>query len=116
MPGQYHQIDVLAVPSLTRPNWKEQFGRVLVEAMASGVPVIGSDSGAIPDIIGDAGLIVPEGDVSALADGLCRLQREDDLRARLMKAGRARVIDHFTHQQVAADTVAVYREMMKNTY
>ena len=52
------------LPSLTRPNWKEQFGRVLIEAMASGVPVIGSDSGAIPDVIGQAGLIFPEGDFS----------------------------------------------------
>ena len=62
MPAQYHRIDALALPSLTRRNWKEQFGRVLVEAMASGVPVVGSDSGAIPGVIGDAGLLFPEGD------------------------------------------------------
>ena len=64
LPAEYHKIDVLVLPSLTRPNWKEQFGRVLVEAMASGVPVIGSDSGAIPGVIGEAGRIVPEGDVA----------------------------------------------------
>ena len=67
LPAEYHKIDVLVLPSLTRPNWKEQFGRVLVEAMASGVPVIGSDSGAIPGVIGAAGCIVPEDDVEALA-------------------------------------------------
>ena len=56
------------LPSLTRPNWKEQFGRVLVEAMACGVPVVGSDSGEIPRVIGEAGLVVitnkqvPEGE------------------------------------------------------
>jgi glycosyltransferase involved in cell wall biosynthesis len=112
MPTQYHQIDVLAVPSLTRPNWKEQFGRVLIEAMASGVPVIGSDSGAIPDVIDDAGLITPEGNIAALTEALCKLQKDIALRATLGERGRARVIAHFTHAQVAADTVRVYQELM----
>jgi len=112
MPGQYHEMDVLVVPSLTRPNWKEQFGRVLIEAMASGVPVIGSDSGAIPDIAGGGGLIVPEGDVSALANALDRLHENVELREALSMTGRARVLEHYTHEQVAADTVRVYREML----
>ena len=114
MPAIFHRFDALALPSLTRPNWKEQFGRVLVEAMASGVPVIGSDSGAIPDVIGAAGLVTPEGDVPALADALARLQGDASLRARLGQAGRARVLERFTHAQVAADTVAVYRAMVGN--
>ncbi|MBI5670604.1 MAG: glycosyltransferase family 4 protein [Chloroflexi bacterium] len=113
MPAQYRQLDALALPSLTRPNWKEQFGRVLVEAMASGVPVVGSDSGAIPDVIGGAGLVFPEGDVNALTDCLRRLQADAKLRADLAQKGRARVLAHFTQQQVAAATVAVYREMME---
>ncbi len=112
MPAQYHDLDVLALPSLTRPNWKEQFGRVLVEAMASGVAVVGSDSGAIPDVIGDAGLIAPEGDVNALAAALHRLCADPALRAELGQRGRARAVAHFTHESVAAATVKVYREMM----
>ena len=112
MPARYHDFDVLALPSLTRPNWKEQFGRALVEAMASGVPVVGSDSGAIPDVIGDAGLIVPEDDAAALAAALTRLQSDAELRARLSDAGRQRVLDHFTHEQVAAATIRVYHEML----
>jgi len=112
MPAQYQQLDALVIPSLTRPNWKEQFGRVIIEAMASGVPVIGSDSGAIPDIVGEAGLIVPEGDVAALAAALERLRGEALLRKRLMTAGRARVEARFTHAQVAADTVRVYHELL----
>jgi glycosyltransferase involved in cell wall biosynthesis len=75
--------------------------------------VVGSDSGAIPNIIGDAGLIVPEGDVDALAGALRRLRESAALWAELGAKGRARVLAHFTHQQVAADTVAVYREMMR---
>lgn len=110
--AQYHQLDTLVVPSLTRPNWKEQFGRVLPEAMASGVPVIGSDSGAIPDVVGDAGLIFPEGDIAALTERLRRLQMDENLRAGLRDKGRARAVSHFTHEQVAAATVDVYREMI----
>lgn len=64
---RYRMLDVLAVPSLPRPNWLEQFCRVAVEAMASGVPVVASDSGAIPDVVGDAGVLVPPGDPAALA-------------------------------------------------
>lgn len=112
MPAQYHALDALVLPSLTRPNWKEQFGRVLVEAMASGVPVVGSDSGAIPDVIGGAGLVFPEGDADALTACLRRLQNDATLRADLAQQGRERVLAHFTQAQVAAATVAVYREMI----
>ncbi|MCA9909117.1 MAG: glycosyltransferase family 4 protein, partial [Anaerolineae bacterium] len=92
MPALYHRIDALALPSLTRPNWKEQFGRVLVEAMMSGVAIVGSDSAAIPGVVGDGGLIVPEGDVTALADALGRLQQDVDLRRSLGAKGRARAL------------------------
>jgi len=112
MPAFYQTIDALAVPSLTRPNWKEQFGRVIVEALACGVPVVGSNSGAIPDVIGDAGLIVPEGDVAALAAALDRLRRDSALRRDLGQRGRARVLAQYTQAQVAAQTVAAYRTML----
>jgi len=104
---------VLVVPSRTRPNWKEQFGRVIVEAMACGVPVIGSSSGAIPDVIGDAGLIVPEGDRAALAGALRGLMSDPDRRRDLAERGRARVLARYTQAQVAAQTVDVYRSMLR---
>ncbi|MCB9451415.1 MAG: glycosyltransferase family 4 protein [Anaerolineaceae bacterium] len=112
IPKEYARLDVLVLPSLTRPNWKEQFGRVLVEAMATGVPVVGSSSGAIPGVIGDAGLIFPEGDTTAVTDCLRRLQTDTALRRVLAEKGRARVLAHFTHQQVAAATVSLYRELV----
>ncbi len=112
MPNQYHLLDVLVIPSLTRPNWKEQFGRVITEAMSSGVPVIGSESGAIPDIIGEAGLVVPEGNIEALRAALDGLRCNPDLQVRLANAGRTRVLAQFTHEQVATATVRVYEGMM----
>ena len=112
MPNYYRGLDALAIPSLTRPNWKEQFGRVIVEAMACGVPVVGSDSGAIPDVIGDAGRVVPEGDVTALSAALRDLAVSPDLRRDLGARGRVRVLAQYTQKQVAAQTVEVYRTLV----
>lgn len=109
MPRRLVGLDALALPSLTRPNWKEQFGRVLIEAMACGVPVVGSTSGEIPVVVGDAGLVVPEGDSRALRAALERLASDRALSAELADRGRARVLERFTHQHVADRTLAVYR-------
>jgi len=100
------------LPSRTSSHWVEQFGRVLIEAMACGVAVVGSDSGEIPHVIGDAGLIFPEGDVAALRKQLARLQGNQALRRELGARGRARVMAHYTQAQVARDTVAFYRELI----
>ncbi len=113
MPALYQQLDTFVLPSLTRPNWKEQFGRVLIEALASGVPVVGSDSGAIPSVIGDVGWVFPEGDVGVLAFFLKELQANPGLRTVLGEKSRAYVQANFTHQQIATQTVAVYREMVE---
>lgn len=114
MPAFYRSIDVLAVPSLTRPNWKEQFGRVIIEAMAAEVPVIGSSSGAIPDVVGDAGLIFPEGDREQLAGCLLQLLHDPALRRELGQQGRARVLAQYTQVQIARQTVAAYHRMMQD--
>jgi glycosyltransferase involved in cell wall biosynthesis len=111
MPVFYRELDALVVPSRSRPNWVEQFGRILIEAMACGVPVVGSDCGEIPNVVGNAGLIFPEENAGALREHLMRLMREADLWANLARRGRERVLAHFTQAQVAAQTVAVYREM-----
>jgi glycosyltransferase involved in cell wall biosynthesis len=112
MPTVLRRMDVLVLPSRTRPNWQEQFGRVLIEAMACGVPVVGSDSGEIPNVIGPAGLVFPEGDAEALRQALSRLRDDSALRARLSSQGRARVLGQYTQAQVAAQTAAFYREIM----
>lgn len=112
MPDFYRSLDAFVLPSRTRSNWKEQFGRVLIEAMACAVPVVGSDSGEIPNVIGDAGLIFPEEDVPALTARLQALLDRPEERRRLGQAGRARVLAHFTMERIAQATVDVYRQVL----
>jgi glycosyltransferase involved in cell wall biosynthesis len=112
MPGFYNRLNVLVLPSLTRPNWKEQFGRVLIEAMSCGVPVLGSTSGEIPHVIGSAGIVTPEGDVPALASQLAALRGSPDLRGRLGSAGRERVLANYTQARIAQATVDIYRRLV----
>ncbi len=114
LPAFYQRLSALVVPSRTRPNWKEQFGRVIIEAMACSVPVIGSDCGAIPDVIGDAGLIFPEGNVQALAEVLGTLLIDPAQQSAIGAAGRARTLVHFTHAQVAAQTAQVYTSLLRS--
>ena len=98
------------------PNWKEQFGRVLIEAMASGLPVVGSESGEIPEIVcsddGErAGVTFPEGDAEALAKTLTDLYQEPALRHEFGVQGRERVLREFTQERIAAKTVLMYRQL-----
>lgn len=115
MPRFYNSLDILVVPSLTQPNWKEQFGRVIMEAMACGVLVIGSDSGEIPNVIGDAGIIVPEGNIPALTQSLNTLIQNPTHRHSLGAMGRTRALTLFSQQRVVDDTYALYERLMDNS-
>ncbi|MER2600359.1 MAG: glycosyltransferase family 4 protein [Caldilineales bacterium] len=112
MPAFYASLDVLVLPSRTTPTWREQFGRVLIEAMACETAVIGSDSGEIPHVIGDAGMTYPEGNIEALAARLVHLIGDPTLRHHLAQQGRARVLAHFTQQRIAQATWQVYRAVV----
>lgn len=111
VPEIMRSLDVVVLPSVTTGAWQEQFGRVLIEAMACGVPVIGSDSGEIPRVVGDAGLIVPEGEAEALTAALQRLMASAELRRDLGQRGRARVLAHFSHAAVAHASAELYRTL-----
>lgn len=113
MPAFYRNLDVLVLPSRTTPTWKEQFGRVLTEAMACGVVVVGSDSGEIPRVIDHAGVVFPEGDAEALGNALRQLQESPDLRAELAVRGRERVLDRFTMHSIALQTRNAYRKVLE---
>jgi glycosyltransferase involved in cell wall biosynthesis len=115
MPYYYSGLDVLVLPSRTRPNWKEQFGRVLIEAMACQVVVVGARCGAIPEVIGDAGLTFAEGDSADLRTQLQILLGDTHLRLDLAQMGRQRVLDQFTQSQIAARTVQIYQELARDS-
>jgi glycosyltransferase involved in cell wall biosynthesis len=112
-------MDTLVLPSettdtfktLTSRGWKEQFGHVLIEAMACAVPVIGSDSGEIPHVIGNAGLVFPEGQVAALRDRLQTLMQQPTAAANLAEQGYQRAIAHYTNRGLAKQQLAFYRRM-----
>ncbi|SRR6266404_56060 len=113
VPATMNALDVLVLPSRSRPFWKEQFGHVLIEAMACGVPVIGSDSGEIPNVIGDAGLIFHEGDVEQLSECLQLCCDDVDLRLRLGRQGLQRALKNFTNQEIARRTLEIYERVIE---
>jgi len=108
-------MDVCVVPSRTTASWKEQFGRVIIEAMASGVPVVGSDSGNVPVLIEETGggLAFPEGDVAALADRVETLMRDRDLARRLAAAGQEHVNREYCFRRLAERMVGVFRDVVQ---
>ena len=98
--------------NLTSIGWKEQFGHVLIEAMACKVPVIGSDSGEIPHVIDDAGLIFPEGDALALANGLSTLMSNSEIAQKFAKSGYERVIHEYTNKALAQEQLKFYQQLL----
>lgn len=108
------RMSVLILPSLTTPTWKEQFGHVLIEAMASGVPVIGSDSGAIPEVIGDAGLVVKEGDLEVLTSSLHELMAAPRLRQELSARGRIRALTEYSNSLVAQRLATFWQTLLRD--
>ncbi|HEY9888228.1 MAG TPA: glycosyltransferase, partial [Candidatus Obscuribacterales bacterium] len=120
VPRYINLMSALVLPSettykfktLTSAGWKEQFGHVLIEAMACQVPVIGSDSGEIPHVIGDAGLVFPEGNAAELAHCLRTLMASPDTYTDLSKRGYDRAMAHYTNRALAEATLAFYRELV----
>ncbi len=106
----YRRFDVLVVPSLPTPGWLEQFGRVVVEAMASGVPVIASRSGALPDVVGAAGILVEPDDSQALAAAISEVVRDGPRWDELREAG-LRHAQAFTWSAVADGMGALYADV-----
>ncbi|MFP4219659.1 MAG: hormogonium polysaccharide biosynthesis glycosyltransferase HpsO [Phormidium sp.] len=113
-------LDTLLLPSettyrfktLSSVGWKEQFGHVLIEAMACRVPVIGSDSGEIPHVIGESGLVFPEGDADRLRDCLLKLMENPELAGELAQRGYHRALAEYTNRAIAQKQLGFYQELL----
>ncbi len=111
VPAYINCMDVLVLPSIATSQWEEYFGRVLVEAMACGVPVIGSDCGEIPNVIGDAGLIFEQNNSGDLRTCLMKIIDNNELRNSLVGKGKERVLDYFAWEKIAEETLRVYKQL-----
>ena len=109
LPVLMNAMNVFALPSRTTATWKEQFGRVIIEAHACAVPVIGSQSGAIPDVVGDAGMVVPESNAVALAEALGKLNADRAMAMDMGRRGFDRVHREFSWERVAEQMARIYR-------
>lgn len=114
VPRYLGAFDVLAAPSQTTRRWREQFGRMVIEAFACRVPVVASDSGELPYVVGDAGRVVAEADASAWASALGELLETPSLREKLAEAGYQRAKERFSSEAVARQRLALYRELMES--
>lgn len=104
---QYARASMAVVPSVY-----EGFGLPAGEAMACGVPVISTTGGALPEVVGDAGILVPPRNSQALADAIMSLLDNPGRAAALGKAGYDRVQAHFTWRRATEKTVSAYREVI----
>ncbi|MDZ8055543.1 MAG: glycosyltransferase [Aulosira sp. ZfuVER01] len=112
-PEEISKFDVLVLPSLTTARWKEQFGHVLIEAMAMGVPVVGSSSGEIANVIGRSDLVFPEGESEGLAAILERMIRNPNWQQELKQHGITRVDQHYTHEKIAERLINLWHNLIQ---
>jgi phosphatidylinositol alpha-1,6-mannosyltransferase len=106
-------LDLLCLPSQTTPRWREQYGRVIVEAFACGVPVVASDSGGISDAIGDAGIMIPEHDADAWLATLEDLLSQPARREELSRRGLERAREHCGWPAIARRHLEFFEELVK---
>lgn len=115
----YNLCDVFVLPSITDSKGEQEgLGLVLLEAMACKKPVIGTNSGGIPDIVKDleTGLLVPEKDSEALADAIEKLLKDKELANRLAENGYKFVLENFTPSKTAKKTIGAYKEVHKHIF
>ena len=113
VPDWLNAMDVLCAPSQTTTRWREQFGRMLIEAFAVGLPVIASDSGEIPHVVAQAGVVVAESDAGAWTRALAALLDDPGRLKELAEDGRARALTHYDWSVVADQHAGFFRELIE---
>lgn len=114
VPDHLRAMDVLCVPSQTTARWREQFGRMIIEAFACGVPVVGSSSGEIPHVIGEAGRVIDERDAAGWARTLAELLGDEVERRALGALGRERAESVFAWPVVARQHLAFFERILSS--
>jgi glycosyltransferase involved in cell wall biosynthesis len=114
MPAIHNIADVFVLPSQPTPIWQEQFGYVLLESMACGKPVISTMTGSIPEVVGDAGILVPPADFVQLSDSLEQVAASSDLRKTLGTRGRNRACNHYDVRMITRQLGAHYNTLLRN--
>ena len=112
VPAHLNAMDLMCAPSQTTARWREQFGRMLIEAMACGVPVVASRSGEIPHVVGDAGLVVDEADVATWTSAIDRLLGDPAARRDLSARGIARAHGKYAWPVVARAHLKFFEELL----
>ncbi len=113
IPLYLNAMDVMVLPSIRTETFNEPFGRVLVEAMACGTPVIGTTCGSMGLVLGEAGIIAQDDDVRELRDAIAGLLGSDERRAELSRLGRQRVLELYTWPRFAELIHSGYLDVMK---
>lgn len=108
------EMDVLVLPSRCTPTWKEQFGLVLAQAMMMGIPVIGSNCGAIPEVIGRNDIVFKEGDEFELSELLFRMIKEDDWREELACYSKKRARLNYSNEAIARKLDGLYHLILSD--
>lgn len=118
MPKVYQEADLFVLPSKPKKDWQEQFGMVLVEAMACGVPVIATRTGSIPEVVGEglpagrqAGILVEPGNVSEIAMAIGKIVKDGKLKTDLILKGLKRVRAEYNCQRVALKIENLYQKV-----
>ncbi len=114
VPAFLNAMDVLCAPSQTMPHWREQLGRMVIEAFACGVPVIASDSGEIPHVISDAGVIVGEKDFLGWVKSLAELLDNPLCRVELGQRGRERAQAVYSWSKIARSHLDFFTELLES--
>ena len=112
MPEVYRSADTFVLPSKPKKDWQEQFGMVLVEAMASGLPIITTRTGAIPEVVGEAGILVEPGDVAGLSGAIVKVLKDKKIRTDLSIRGRKRAEVGYDCQKVALKIEKLYQKVL----
>lgn len=116
MHEMFSMADIFVLPSISTRTWKEQFGMVLIEAMACGLPVISTLSGSIPEVVGDAGILVQPNDPGGLSVAIINLLTDDTLRQEMGKKGRERVVNEFNSQKIAHKFNFLFEKLLQSSF